>query len=143
MNENNYETSTSQLRNDLELSKEDLLENLQERFFEDLVSNMVFYLFQAVTAQQTILEKQDKNLTQEFSELEENTAAKKFFSHWQDKIKKQSKKELLEINQKLKSQQMQFINAISNFSITSTEEYQAIYNSALLGVKEIFDESIL
>ena len=143
MNDNDYETSTSQLRSDLQLSKEDLLESLQERFFEDLLSNMVFYLFQAVTAQQTILEKQDKNFSEEVFKLEENFAAKRFFSIWQNKIKKQSKKELLEINEKLKSQQMQFINAISNFSITSTEEYQSIYNSALSAVKEIFDEGIL
>ena len=40
-----YETSIAEIKDTLKKGKEDLLYSLEERFLDDLVINMVFYLF--------------------------------------------------------------------------------------------------
>lgn len=135
----NYETSISEIKDDLEKSNEELLYSLGERFLEDLITNMVFYLFQSVTMMQSQMPQQEQDT--QIKEIE-NSAAKIFIQAWRKKIKKSSKKELLEINNSLKSEKMHFLNAISNFSMTSTEEYQSIYDEALGTVQKIFEDNI-
>ena len=56
-------------------------------------------------------------------------------------MRKQSKKEMLEVNKKLKDEKMNYLSAISNFSLPTTEDYQYIYNKALLDVKEMFEKN--
>jgi hypothetical protein len=78
------------------------------------------------------------------SDSNENTAkpfAKNFFSIWQSHVKKQSKKEILEINNQLKSKKMNFLGAISNFSLPSTEDYQLIYNKAFSDIQKTFEKN--
>jgi hypothetical protein len=136
----NYETSIAQIKDDLKKSNEELLYSLEERFLEDLVTNMVFYLFQSVSMMQSQMPQREQE--PEMQKIE-NSAAKTFIETWKKKIKKSSKKELLEINNSLKSETLHFLNAISDFSIASTEEYQSIYDEALKTVQRIFEENIL
>lgn len=140
---NNYETSIAEIKDDLEKSNEELLYSLEERFLEDLMLNMVFYLFQSVSVSQSQMPESEFGGEENNRNKVENTAAKNFINAWQKKIKKSSKKELLEINENLKSEKLHFLNAISNFSMISTEEYQSIYDEALRSVQKIFEENIL
>jgi hypothetical protein len=56
-------------------------------------------------------------------------------------MRKQSKKEMLEVNKKLKDEKMHYLSAISNFSLPTTEDYQSIYDKALIDTKEFFQKN--
>ena len=91
---------------------------------------MVFFIFNEICRQRE--DEFDKN----------SSISKKFFEAWKDHTKKRAKKEILEINKKLKTDpQMNFLGAISNFSLPSTEDYQYIYDKALNEVQNIFEKN--
>ena len=56
-------------------------------------------------------------------------------------MRKQSKKEMLEVNKKLKDEKMNYLSAIANFSLPTTEDYQSIYDKALVDTKEFFEKN--
>lgn len=126
--------SIEDLKKNLNQTNFALFEDLKTRFTQDLLANMVFFVFNEICK-----EKDEIN-----SDTNENTAksfAKNFFSIWQSHVKKQSKKEILEINNQLKSKKMNFLGAISNFSLPSTEDYQLIYNKALSDIQKTFEKN--
>ena len=48
---------------------------------------------------------------------------------------------MLEINDQLKTEKMNFLSAISNFSLPSTEDYQYIYDIAINDIKNLFEKN--
>jgi hypothetical protein len=126
--------SIEDLKQNLKDSNLDLFYNLKNRFTQDLLANMIFFVFNEVC------KNRDQN-SSEFSDKNNEPFAKAFFSTWHNHTKKQSKKELLEINNQLKSEKMNFLSAISNFSLPTTEDYQLIYNKALSDIQKTFEKN--
>lgn len=122
--------SIDDLKKNLAETNETLLETLKARYVQDLFGSMVFFIFNEICRQRS----------DEFGQS--NPVSKKFFEAWKDHTKKRAKKEILEINKKLKTDpQMHFLGAISNFSLPSTEDYQRIYDKALAEVQNIFEKN--
>jgi hypothetical protein len=124
-----HDISIDDLKKNLNKTNEDLLISLRERFTQNLLTSMIFFIFNQVCRREP-----DDFRTK-------NSMANDFFSYWFESIKKQSKKEMLEVNKKLKDEKMNYLSAISNFSLPTTEDYQYIYNKALLDVKEMFEKN--
>ena len=124
--------SVEDLKRNLNETNLVLLETLKGRYMQELIGSMVFFIFNEIC--------QNKTLNEDIIN-KDNTVAKIFFSSWLDNAKKKSKKEILEINNKLKDNKMNFLGAISNYSLPSTEDYQEIYNKALLEVQKIFQKN--
>jgi|LauGreDrversion4_2_1035121.scaffolds.fasta_scaffold19984_6 hypothetical protein len=124
-----YDISIDDLKKNLNKTNEDLLISLRERFTQNLLTSMIFFIFNE------ICRKESSDL------YEKDSIANKFFSYWFENMRKQSKKEMLEVNKKLKDEKMNYLSAISNFSLPTTEDYQAIYNKALLDAKEMFEKN--
>jgi hypothetical protein len=122
------------LRKSLIENNEILLENLKSRFTQNLLSSMVFFIFNEIC--------NNKNQQIDGSiDSGSNKVAEIFFSTWLNYTKKQAKKEILEINNQLKNKKINFLNAISNFSLPSTEDYQSLYDKAMHEVKIIFEKN--
>lgn len=126
--------SIEDLKQNLQDSNRILFDDLKNRFTQDLLASMIFFIFNEVCR------NRDQNLS-EFNDESDTSFAKTFFSTWYKHAKKQSKKEILEINNQLKNEKMNFLNAISNFSLPSTEDYQSIYDKALLDIQKIFEKN--
>jgi hypothetical protein len=133
-NSNDYsanDLTISDLKRNLDETNAALLDNLKNRFTQDLLANMVFTVFNEMCRHNSDISL-DKG---------KNTIAKSFFSSWRNKINKQSKKEILAINNQLKNKKINFLSAISNFSLPSTEDYQSIYNRAISDIEQIFEKN--
>lgn len=128
--------SIDELRQNLYESNELLFENLKSRFTQELLASMVFFIFNEVCKNKDE-DADDNNLL----DRKDNSTAKIFFSAWLNHTKKQSKKEMLEINDQLKTEKMNFLSAISNFSLPSTEDYQYIYDIAINDIKNLFEKN--
>jgi hypothetical protein len=138
-NEKNFITSDlsiEELRKSLEESNEILLENLKSRFTQELLASMVFFVFN-----ETCKNKDEDTADNSLLNQNKNSTAKIFFSAWLNHTKKQSKKEMLEINNQLKTEKMNFLSAISNFSLPSTEDYQYIYDMAISDIQNLFEKN--
>jgi len=124
--------SVEDLKRNLNETNLVLLETLKGRYMQELIGSMVFFIFNEIC----------QNKAQNEDTInKDNTVAKIFFSSWLDNAKKRSKKEILEINNKLKDNKMNFLGAISNYSLPSTEDYQEIYNKALSEVQKVFQKN--
>lgn len=110
-----------------------VLESLKARFSNDLILSMLFFLFNTWATNQR--ENSDT------LEQDESDPAKKFFDFWYKATKKQIKKEILEINKKMKTGQLEYLGAISGYTLPSTEDYQVIYNQALKETKKMFEKN--
>ena len=110
-----------------------LVESLKSRFSNDLILNMIFFLFNTWAHHQKESGFGDT--------LDRKTESEKFFDFWYKETKKQVKKELLEINNKMKTGQLEYLGAISKYSLPSTEDYQCIYNEALKETREMFERN--
>lgn len=126
--------SVEDLKQNLNETNLALFENLKNRFTQDLLANMVFFVFNEICKERD----QDGS---EFSASKNQPLAKIFFSTWYKHTQRQSKKEILEINNQLKIDKMNFLSAISNFSLPSTEDYQLIYNKALFEIQKTFEKN--
>lgn len=120
--------SISGLKETLEIQVDQLAEALSERYIRDLTMSMIFYMF--------------SNMSRQIKEISGENVKEKFISQWKKNIKKQAKKELLSINDKLKSEKMNFLGAISDFSIPSTEDYQKIYDYAINETCDLFNKNL-
>ena len=127
--------SIENLKKSLIQNNELLLENLKGRFTQELLASMVFFVFNE------ICKNKDEYLNRGDAQEEKKTTAQIFFSTWHKHTKKQSKKELLDINEQLKDEKMYFLSAISNFSLPSTEDYQRIYDTALNDIQSTFEKN--
>jgi hypothetical protein len=121
--------SIKDLKKNLNQTNEQLLEALKDRFTQNLLTSMIFFLFNHIC----------------FSDgdgfTKEESLGNKFFSYWLENMRKQSKKEMLEVNKKLKDEKMHYLSAISNFSLPTTEDYQSIYDKALIETKVFFQKN--
>ena len=126
--------SIEDLKQNLQDSNRILFDDLKNRFTQDLLASMIFFVFNEACR------NRDQNLS-EFDDGGNTPFAKTFFSTWHKHAKKQSKKEILEINNQLKNEKMNFLSAISNFSLPSTEDYQSIYDKALLDIQKLFEKN--
>lgn len=126
----NEDFSIERLKENLVETNHILLENLKKRYMEELLGSMIFFVFNEIC--------QMKNNQFDNEEHKSNKIAENFISIWSKSVKKQSKKEMLDINDKLKYPKMNFLGAISNFSLPSTEDYQLIYNQAITEIEKIF-----
>jgi hypothetical protein len=126
--------SIEDLKRNLQDTNLALLDNLKNRFTQDLLASMIFFVFNEVC-------RNRDQKSSEFFDENDTSFAKTFFSTWYKHTKKQSKKEILEINKQLKSEKMNFLSAISNFSLPSTEDYQSIYDKALLDIQKLFEKN--
>jgi hypothetical protein len=124
--------SVEDLKRNLNETNLVLLETLKGRYMQELIGSMVFFIFNEIC---------QNKVQNEDTINKDNTVAKIFFSSWLDNAKKRSKKEILEINNKLKDSKMNFLGAISNYSLPSTEDYQEIYNKALSEVQKVFQKN--
>jgi hypothetical protein len=124
--------SVEDLKRNLNETNLVLLETLKGRYMQELIGSMVFFIFNEIC---------QNKVQNEDTINKDNTVAKIFFSSWLDNAKKRSKKEILEINNKLKDNKMNFLGAISNYSLPSTEDYQEIYNKALSEVQKVFQKN--
>ena len=95
---------------------------------------MIFFTFN-----QFCKEREKSN--NEFGNQVDKPISDIFFSHWFSSMKKQSKKEMLDVNRKLKNEKLNYLSAISDFSLPSTEDYQLIYNEALQDIKNFFEKN--
>jgi len=138
-NEKNFianDLSIEQLKQNLYESNELLFENLKSRFTQELLASMIFFVFNETC------KNKDKYIADgSLLNQNNNSTAKIFFSAWLNHIKKQSKKEILEINNQLKTEKMNFLSAISNFSLPSTEDYQHIYDTAISDIQNLFEKN--
>jgi hypothetical protein len=125
--------SIDELKKNLEETNHQLLENLKNRYTQELLGSMIFFVFNEIC--------QTKENNPEDTNGENNPAAKAFLSFWSKQVRKKAKKEILSINDKLKDSKMNFLGAISNFSLPSTEDYQLIYNKAISEVEKIFQQN--
>ena len=124
--------SIDDLKKTLNETNQIFFESLKNRFTQDLLASMVFFIFNEFCR-----EKNDN-----FESSKRNEIAARFFSAWSLSTKKTVKKEILEINQRLKDdQKMNFLEAISDFSLPSTEDYQLIYDKAISEVQKIFEKN--
>jgi len=125
--------SIERLKENLVETNQILLENLKKRYTEELLGSMIFFAFNEIC--------QMKNKDFDNSEYKNNTIAENFITFWSKSVKKQAKKEMLDINNKLKDNKMNFLGAISNFSLPSTEDYQLIYNQAISEIEKVFQKN--
>jgi hypothetical protein len=135
-NEENIQSndfSVEDLKRNLDESNLSLLESLKHRYIQELIGSMVFFMFNEIC--------QSKAADNDVIDKNEKTIADIFFSSWLKETKKSAKKEILEINNKLKNNNMNFLSAISNYSLPSTEDYQSIYNKALLETQKVFQKN--
>ena len=121
--------NVNNLVENIKISNNAVLEQLKARFSQDIVSNMVFFMFNAFCS-----ERRNETLDESMSDF--------FLKNWRKNINKQIKVEVLEINKKLKDEKMNYLNAISNYSMPSTEDYQDIYNKAIKFVSDIYTKNI-
>lgn len=121
--------SIEDLKKNLDQTNQDLFLALKERFTQNLLTSMIFFLFNHVCSPHS----------NTFSK--EDSLSNKFFLYWFENMRKQSKKEMLEVNKKLKDEKMHYLSAISNFSLPTTEDYQSIYDKALIDTKEFFQKN--
>jgi len=126
--------SIEDLKKNLEVSNEQLLQSLKDRFTQNLLNSMIFFTFN-----QFCKEREKSN--NEFGNQVDKPISDIFFSHWFSSMKKQSKKEMLDVNRKLKNEKLNYLSAISDFSLPSTEDYQLIYNEALQDIKNFFEKN--
>ena len=126
--------SVEDLKKNLEANNKQLLQSLKERFTQNLLNSMVFFTFN-----QFCKEREKSN--NEFSNQADKSTSDIFFSHWFSSMQKQSKKEMLDVNRKLKDEKLNYLSAISDFSLPSTEDYQLIYNEALQDIKIFFEKN--
>ena len=110
-------------------SNEAVLEQLKARFSQDIIANMVFFMFNAFCS-----ERNNGTLDESTSEY--------FLKNWKKNINKQIKVEMLEVNKKFKDEKMNYLSAISNYSMPSTEDYQDLYNKAVKFVSDIYTKNI-
>lgn len=121
--------NVNHLVENIKISNETVLEQLKVRFSQDLIANMVFFMFEAFCSER-------ENSTTEES-------MKDFFiRNWKKNINKQIKVEMLEINKKFKDEKMNYLGAISSYSMPSTEDYQEIYNKAVKFVSDVYINNI-
>jgi hypothetical protein len=125
--------SIETLKRSLDESNNSLLESLKQRYMQELIGSMVFFIFNQMC--------QNAKIESGFTDKENGNLAQIFFSSWLKASKKEAKKEILEINKKLKDNNMNFLGAISNYSLPSTEDYQSIYNKAILEIQKIFQKN--
>lgn len=123
------------VKSSVEENNETLVVNLTNRFSQDLIASMMFFVFNAVC--QHIDSNSDSDILNE----KNNNSANRFFKEWSKAAKKQIKKEIYEINKKLNKGSLSYLGAISSFSLPSTEDYQNIYNKALKNVGELFQNN--
>jgi hypothetical protein len=138
-NEKNFianDLSIEQLKQNLYESNELLFENLKSRFTQELLASMIFFVFN-----ETCRNKDEHIADGNLLNHNDSSTAKIFFSAWLNHTKKQSKKEILEINNQLKTEKMNFLSAISNFSLPSTEDYQHIYDMAISDIQNLFEKN--
>ena len=121
------------LKKNLIQTNEVLLENLKNRYMQELLGSMIFFVFNEVC------QNKNDNPTSEVDK--KNPTADMFLSFWSKSVRKKAKKEMLDINNKLKDSKMNFLGAISNFSLPSTEDYQLIYNQAISEIEKIFQKN--
>lgn len=121
--------SIEDLKKNLDQTNQDLFLALRERFTQNLLTSMIFFLFNQICG----------SSSDGFAK--EDLLGNKFFLHWFESMRKQSKKEMLEVNKKLKDEKMHYLCAISNFSLPTTEDYQSIYDKALIDTKEFFQKN--
>ena len=121
------------LKKNLIQTNEALLENLKNRYMQELLGSMIFFVFNEVC------QNKNDNPTSEVDK--KNQTADMFLSFWSKSVRKKAKKEMLDINNKLKDSKMNFLGAISNFSLPSTEDYQLIYNQAITEIEKIFQKN--
>ena len=121
------------LKKNLIQTNEALLENLKNRYMQELLGSMIFFVFNEVC------QNKNDNPTSEVDK--KNQTADMFLSFWSKSVRKKAKKEMLDINNKLKDSKMNFLGAISNFSLPSTEDYQLIYNQAISEIEKIFQKN--
>ena len=121
------------LKKNLIQTNEALLENLKNRYMQELLGSMIFFVFNEVC--------QNKNDNPTSTVDKKNPTADMFLSFWSKSVRKKAKKEMLDINNKLKDSKMNFLGAISNFSLPSTEDYQLIYNQAISEIEKIFQKN--
>jgi hypothetical protein len=122
------------VKESVEESNKELAESLTNRFSQDLIASMVFFVFNAVC--------HNIDISNNYDVIdEEERCADKFFKEWSKAAKKQIKKELFEINKNLKTGTMAYLGAISSFSLPSTEDYQNIYNKALRNTEHLFRQN--
>jgi aspartyl/asparaginyl beta-hydroxylase (cupin superfamily) len=128
--------SIKELKEDLDETNLSLLEDIRNRYMQSLLASMVFFIFNQLC-------KMMKDQDLEFAKEQTNDSLQDvFFKEWERQTKKIAKKELLQINEKLQSDiKMNFLSAISNFSLPSTEDYQSLYNKALLDVQRMFEKN--
>ena len=139
---NNDDPTIKNIKTEIESSNENLVAGLTNRFLVDLQLNMLFHIFNYVCHQiDQDNEEYDLNTSLLDSEsAHERSHANKFFYHWVNATKKEIKKEVKEINNKLKNKQLSFLGAISSFSLPSTEDYQQVYNQAFKNVKNFYEK---
>jgi len=123
------DVNVNNLVENIKISNEAILEQLKARFSQDIISNMVFFMFNAFCSERT-----NETLDESISDF--------FLRNWKKNINKQIKVELLEINKKLKDEKMNYLSAISNYSMPSTEDYQDIYNKAVKFVSDVYHKNI-
>jgi len=121
------------LKKNLIQTNEALLENLKNRYMQELLGSMIFFVFNEIC--------QSKNNYSENTLDKKNPTADMFLSFWSKEVRKKAKKEMLDINDKLKHSKMNFLGAISNFSLPSTEDYQLIYNQAISEIEKVFQKN--
>jgi hypothetical protein len=139
--ENNYgsddfssnDFSIDGLKKNLIETNNQLLENLKNRYMQELLGSMIFFVFNEIC--------QSKNNYSENTLDKKNPTADMFLSFWSKEVRKKAKKEMLDINDKLKHSKMNFLGAISNFSLPSTEDYQLIYNQAISEIEKVFQKN--
>ena len=121
------------LKKNLILTNEVLLENLKNRYMQELLGSMIFFVFNETC--------QNRNDNPTNTADRKNPTADMFLSFWSKSVRKKAKKEMLDINNKLKESKMNFLGAISNFSLPTTEDYQLIYNQAISEIEKIFQKN--
>jgi hypothetical protein len=123
------------VKSSVEEANESLAYELTNRFSQDLINSMIFFVFNSVCS------NIDQYNNSDVLDSDEEKCAKKFFKEWSKAAKKQIKREVFEINKKLSQGKMSYLGAISSFSLPSTEDYQKIYNTALKNVGEMFNKN--
>lgn len=123
------DVNVNNLVENIKISNEAILEQLKARFSQDLIANMVFFMFNAFCA-----EKQSATPTESMEDY--------FLRNWKKNINKQIRSEMLEINKKFKDEKMNYLGAISNYSMPSTEDYQEIYNKAIKFVSDVYINNV-
>lgn len=123
------DVNVNNLVENIKSSNEAVLEQLKLRFSQDLIANMVFFMFNSFCA-----EKDGDTINESMKDF--------FLKNWKKNINKQIKVEMLEINKKFKDEKMNYLGAISNYSMPSTEDYQEIYNKAVKFVSEVYINNV-